>query len=179
MPDAKTLLGRRIRDLRVQRRLSQEKLGEMSQVSGKYLGEIERGQANLTIDIAERLSIALEVEMVDLFDYGHEMGNERLKEEINSLIHESSAEDLKRIFRMLKSLTTEVSQKLYSPDQPTIRSSASTKDFRGSLWLLLQTASKSSLNAVLAMMCLKSEKAKLLRPLTLCRRSGVFSSLAP
>ena len=74
---------------------------------------------------------------------------------------------------------TEVSQKLYSPDQPTIRSSASTKDFRGSLWLLLQTASKSSLNAVLAMMCLKSEKAKLLRPLTLCRRSGVFSSLAP
>ncbi len=58
----------------------------------------------------------------------------------------------------------------------TIRSRASTKDFRGSFCFLLQTALKSSLNAALAMICLKSEKAKLLRPLTLWRRSGMFSS---
>ena len=50
---------------------------------------------------------------------------------------------------------------------PTIRNSASIKDFRGSFCSLLQTALKSSLNATLAMICLKSEKAKLLRPLTL------------
>ena len=105
MSDAKTLLGKRIRYLRVQKKQSQEKLGEMSQISGKYIGEIERGRANLTIDIAEKISNALEVEMIDLFDYGHEMGNERLKEEINSLIHESSGDDLKRIFRVIKSFT--------------------------------------------------------------------------
>ena len=61
-------------------------------------------------------------------------------------------------------------------DHPTIRNSASTKDFRGSFCFLLQTALKSSLNAALAMICLKSEKAKLLRPLTLCLRSGMFWS---
>jgi transcriptional regulator with XRE-family HTH domain len=105
MSDAKTLLGKRIRDLRVQKKHSQEKLGEMSQTSGKYIGEIERGQANLTIDVVEKLSTALEVEMVELFDYQHEMGNGRLKKEIDSLIHKSSGEDLKRIFRVLKSLT--------------------------------------------------------------------------
>ena len=64
-------------------------------------------------------------------------------------------------------------------DQPTMRNSASTKDFRGSFCFLLQTRLKSSLNAALAMICLKSEKAKLLRPLTLCRRSGMFSSRVP
>ena len=64
-------------------------------------------------------------------------------------------------------------------NHPTICKSASTKDFRGSFCFLLQTALKSSLNAVLAMICLKSEKAKLLRPLTLCRRAGVFSSRVP
>jgi len=62
---------------------------------------------------------------------------------------------------------------------PTIRNSTSTKDFRGSFCSLLQTALKSSLNAALAMICLRSEKAKLLRPLTLCRRSGMFSSRVP
>jgi hypothetical protein len=62
---------------------------------------------------------------------------------------------------------------------PTIRNSASIKDFRGSFCSLLQTALKSSLNATLAMICLKSEKAKLLRPLTLWRRSGVFLSRMP
>ena len=61
-------------------------------------------------------------------------------------------------------------------DHATMRRRASTKDFRGSFCFLLQTALKSSLNATLAMICLKSEKAKLLRPLTLCRRSGIFSS---
>ncbi len=63
--------------------------------------------------------------------------------------------------------------------QATMRSRVLIKDFFRDLGLLRQTASKSSFSAALAMMCLKSEKAKLLRPLTLCRRSGMFSSRAP
>ena len=62
---------------------------------------------------------------------------------------------------------------------PTIRNSASTKDFRGSFCVFVANCIKISLNATLAMICLKSEKAKLLRPLTLCRRSGnIFESCA-
>jgi transcriptional regulator with XRE-family HTH domain len=104
MSDAKTLLGKRIRYLRVQKKHSQEKLGEMSQISGKYIGEIERGQANLTIDVVEKLSTALKVEMVDLFNYQQEMGKKRLKEEINSFVDGAGDEDLKRIFGVLKSM---------------------------------------------------------------------------
>jgi transcriptional regulator with XRE-family HTH domain len=105
MADAKILLGKRIRDLRTRKGLSQEKLGELAQVSGKYIGEIERGLANLTIDVAEKISKGLQVEMVDLFDYEHEMGNKRLKEEINSLINKTDDRELKKIFRVIKSLT--------------------------------------------------------------------------
>jgi hypothetical protein len=54
----------------------------------------------------------------------------------------------------------------------TMRNSASTKDLWGGLVGLGQTCSKSSLNAASAMMRRTSEKAKLVRPFTLCRRCG-------
>jgi transcriptional regulator with XRE-family HTH domain len=104
MADAKTLLGERLRDLRKLRGLSQEDLAEQARISGKYLGEIDRGKANLTIDILEKLSTALRVGMMDLFDYQHEMGKKRLKEEINALICDAGDEDLRKIFRVLKSI---------------------------------------------------------------------------
>jgi transcriptional regulator with XRE-family HTH domain len=40
------LLGKRIRALRKQKGMSQEQLAEQVGMSGKYLGEIERGQVN-------------------------------------------------------------------------------------------------------------------------------------
>ena len=56
----------------------------------------------------------------------------------------------------------------------TIRNSTSMKDFRGTCFFVANEI-KISLNESLARICLKSEKAKLLRPLTLCRCSGMLS----
>ena len=104
MAGTKMLLGKRIRNLRRIKDLSQEKLAEKANVSSKYLGEIERGKANLTIDITEKISIALDVEISVLFDYQHEMGRKALKENINSLLREANDRDLQTIFRILKSV---------------------------------------------------------------------------
>jgi transcriptional regulator with XRE-family HTH domain len=84
--------------------LSQEDFAEKAGISHKYLGEIERGTANLTIDIAEKIATALNIEMMDLFDYKHEIGRQELKKEINSLIGEASEEELKTVYRVLKSI---------------------------------------------------------------------------
>jgi transcriptional regulator with XRE-family HTH domain len=104
MPDTKLLLGKRIRYLRRLNDLSQEDFAEKAGISHKYLGEIERGKANLTIDIAGKIAAALNIEMMDLFDFKHEIGRQELKKEINALIREAGNGDLQMIYRVLKSV---------------------------------------------------------------------------
>lgn len=104
MADTKLLLGKRIRYLRRLGDLSQEDLAEKAGVSHKYLGEIERGKANLTIDIADKIATALNIEMTDLFDYNHEVGRQELKKEIDTLIREAGEDEIQKIYRVLKSI---------------------------------------------------------------------------
>jgi transcriptional regulator with XRE-family HTH domain len=61
-------LGTRIRELRHAHRLSQEQLGERAGISYKFLGEVERGAGNPTVDWLEVVSTALGVAISSLFD---------------------------------------------------------------------------------------------------------------
>jgi len=45
---------------RQERGITQGKLAEVAHMSTKYIGEIERGEANVSIDLQERLCVALE-----------------------------------------------------------------------------------------------------------------------
>jgi transcriptional regulator with XRE-family HTH domain len=57
--DFRTRLGAAIQKYRRQRGMSQRQLAKAAKLSLKYVGEIERGQANFTIDAIERLLEAL------------------------------------------------------------------------------------------------------------------------
>jgi transcriptional regulator with XRE-family HTH domain len=61
-------LGQRLRALRKQRGLSQERLGERSSLSGKFIGEVERGEKSISIDSLYHVSVALEIPMRELTD---------------------------------------------------------------------------------------------------------------
>ena len=61
-------LGQRLRALRKQRLLCQERLGHRSGLSGKFIGEVERGEKSISIDSLYRVSVALEVPLRDLTD---------------------------------------------------------------------------------------------------------------
>jgi transcriptional regulator with XRE-family HTH domain len=63
------LLGRRVRALRTLRRYTQEKLGERAAVSTKFLGQIERGVGNPSLQILVRLAQALGVELWELLRF--------------------------------------------------------------------------------------------------------------
>jgi transcriptional regulator with XRE-family HTH domain len=72
MPRAATvplLFGRRLRGLRTLRKLTQEQLGEKAGVSGKFIGQIERGAGNPSLKNLARLSQALSVELPDLLRF--------------------------------------------------------------------------------------------------------------
>jgi len=59
--------GKRVRSLRLERGISQEKLGELAKVHRTYVGMIERGEKNITITNIEKFSKALKMNVKDLF----------------------------------------------------------------------------------------------------------------
>jgi len=61
-------VGRRLKELRLQRGLSQEELAFRSGLHRTYVSSTERGQRNVSLVNIERLARALDVELGDLFD---------------------------------------------------------------------------------------------------------------
>jgi len=61
LTDIRTHVGAAVKALRARRRLTQEQLAERSGLSYKFVGEIERGDANPTILTLDRVAKALAV----------------------------------------------------------------------------------------------------------------------
>lgn len=60
--------GKRLRTLRVQRRLSQEELGDRCDLDRTYISGIERGIRNVSLRNIEGLADALGISMAELFN---------------------------------------------------------------------------------------------------------------
>lgn len=61
------LVGRNVRRVRVAKGISQERLAFDAGVDRSYLGGMERGDANPTVDVLERLAATLGVPLGELF----------------------------------------------------------------------------------------------------------------
>ena len=58
--------GRRVREIRESKKISQEKLAEMANIDRSYMGNIERGEKNITLKKVYDICDALEVVVYDL-----------------------------------------------------------------------------------------------------------------
>ena len=58
--------GKRVREVRKSKGISQEKLAEMAGIDRSYMGNIERGEKNITLKKAYEICDALEIEIQDL-----------------------------------------------------------------------------------------------------------------
>ncbi len=72
MSDLAKMIGQRIRNYRLQQHLSQEKLAELSGCHPTYIGQIERGEKNATLESIEKITSALKIPMSQLFEKIHE-----------------------------------------------------------------------------------------------------------
>lgn len=88
------LVGARIRMLRKEKGYSQEALGEKGGFHFSYIGQIERGEKNVSLLNLAKIAIALEVSLIQLFAYVEEdmetTESERNIQEVVSMLRESS-----------------------------------------------------------------------------------------
>ena len=68
VPHVRKFLGQRVRELRKQRGLSQQRLGAGASLSGKFIGEVERGEKSISIDSLYKVAVALAVPLAQLTD---------------------------------------------------------------------------------------------------------------
>ena len=97
----KAQLGRRIRALRTNKKFTQDKLAEYAGLNGKYLGEVERGNATISLENLNKISEALAMPLLDLLNAEHEIPQKDMKEEVTKMLDEANDEQLKTIYRIL------------------------------------------------------------------------------
>lgn len=68
--DILKVFGLRVRQLRLERGFSQEELADRAGLHRTYIGMIERAEKNVTLLNIEKLALALEIRLTDLFDPG-------------------------------------------------------------------------------------------------------------
>jgi transcriptional regulator with XRE-family HTH domain len=66
--DPRRLFGNRVRELRVQRKLSQEKLAELADLHRNYVGGVERGERNVSLLNIVKLAHGLKVRPAKLLE---------------------------------------------------------------------------------------------------------------
>lgn len=65
--EARTRVGLNVRRVRRAHGISQERLAELSGGNTKHIGQIERGEVNVGLDVLDRVASALGVDVADLF----------------------------------------------------------------------------------------------------------------
>lgn len=79
-----TALGKRIKEKRIEKGLTQEQLGELCELSAAHIGHIERGTRILSVEVLFRISQALDTSIDRLiFD---SVENRHMLNEIDSVL---------------------------------------------------------------------------------------------
>lgn len=62
-------LGERIKQLRKETKISQEKLAELAGLDRTYINSVENGRRNISIINMEKICTALEISLADFFNF--------------------------------------------------------------------------------------------------------------
>ena len=97
-------IGRRIKEIRKQKKIPQEKLAEMIGISPNYMSALERGAYNIKLELLVQIIDCLDITADDLFrdviKNGYVNRSSRLTDEIEKL----PVDEQTRIFEVLEVL---------------------------------------------------------------------------
>lgn len=72
MAELRNFLGNRVRAIRNAKGLTQQNLADLSGLDYRYIGAIERGERNFSIDTLEKVLVALKISLFELAYLGIE-----------------------------------------------------------------------------------------------------------
>lgn len=111
MKEIKIKFGRRVRFLRKAAGLTQEELAERSNLHPTYIGQVERGERNLSLTCIEKLADGLGVKMKELFVFpekARESEQDKLRYRIKSIVNTMDAKSLRMSEKVLKVIIEEI-----------------------------------------------------------------------
>lgn len=94
MGNIKQLLGRKLKEYRKKRNLTQAQLAESVNVDDKHISCIESGKNFPSPDLIERLATSLNIEPKDLFEFYYLQDTPDLKSDIISMLDKLNQEEL-------------------------------------------------------------------------------------
>ena len=105
MGEIQKKLGKRIKGLRRAKEWSQEKLGSMAGIHFTYIGSLERGERNISLENIEKLAKALGVSVRNLFKFDEGTNNKPVDfSDITDLLEGKRPKDLKLARKILKAM---------------------------------------------------------------------------
>ena len=96
-------LGRRVRELRKRKRLTQAELAEKAGIDPKYIGQIERGETNPTVRLLANIAQALDISLAELFTFPQEVREEEFEDiRVLDIVRDKPPEMRKMMLRIIK-----------------------------------------------------------------------------
>lgn len=102
--DDKKQLGLKIRTLRKLKKITQEKLSEIVDISPRQMVKIEMGQVYPSVEVLQKIACALDVPIVNLFDNEYYDDYEILKEKLHSKIDKLNEKNIRFLYIVASNL---------------------------------------------------------------------------
>ncbi|MCQ2789402.1 MAG: helix-turn-helix domain-containing protein [bacterium] len=102
MSNLKILFGRKIKEYRKKKNYTQAKLAELVNVDDKHISCIESGKNFPSADLIERISISLNIEPKDLFEFYYLQDIPDLKTDIVSMLDKLNQNDLSLVHKYIR-----------------------------------------------------------------------------
>lgn len=100
------ILGKRIKELRKQNNLTQDKFSELLGIDSKHLSRIECGKTQPSLKLIKNAAQIFGIELVEFFETNHIDNEESLILKINAILNEINLEKLKIIYKITKEIDT-------------------------------------------------------------------------
>ena len=104
MSDIAKIIGQRIRNCRTQKGLSQEKLAELAGCHPTYIGQLERGEKNATLESVEKIASAMDISLSELFDKLGKSGGDNIAAKCYDLVASKNEAEQKQLYKMLQEM---------------------------------------------------------------------------
>ena len=104
MSDIAKIIGQRIRSYRTQKGLSQEKLAELAGCHPTYIGQLERGEKNATLESVEKIASAMDISLSELFDKLGKSGSNNIAAKCYDLVASKNEAEQKQLYKMLQEM---------------------------------------------------------------------------